>query len=42
MLDQNHLEQNHRIDTWPSGVFTVQLFYYLVQLVKIYGIVYLS
>ena len=34
MLDQHNLEQHHRINTWPTVVLAVQIFYKFVYFLK--------
>ena len=42
MLNQNHLEQHHRIDTGAPVIFTIEGLYQFIQHLEIYSCVYLS
>ncbi len=42
MLNQNHLEQHHWIDTGTPVIFTIEGLYQFIQHLEIYSCVYLS
>ena len=40
MLDQNRLEQHHRIDAGPPVIFAIERLHHFIQRIEIYGCIY--